>query len=356
VDVLRDIGFTPSKAEADIWMREGNGVYDYIAVCVDDLLIAARNPEEIVQTLQENHGFKLKSVGKVTYDLGCDYFREKDRTLWYGPKKYIGKIVDQYERMFGSKPREYASPLEKGDHPEVDTSEELDEEGIKKYRTMIDCLQWAISLGRFEIQTATMTMSRFRTSPRQGHLNRPKRIYGYLNKFSSAAIRIRTNEPQFNELPAHDFDWCHILYGEVKEQLPKDAPKPLGKPATTVTYMDANLYHDLLTGRSVTGVLHLINQALIDWYSRRQATVETATFGSKFTAARIAVDQIIELRTTLRYLGVPVNEKNFMFGDNQAVVNNNSIPHSLLNKRHNTLVYHRVSEMIAAKGFGIFLD
>jgi hypothetical protein len=54
--------------------------------------------------------------------------------------------------------------------------------------------------------------------------------------------------------------------------------------------MDANLYHDLLTGRSVTGILHLLNQTFIDWFSRRQATAETATFGSKFTAARIAVD------------------------------------------------------------------
>jgi Reverse transcriptase (RNA-dependent DNA polymerase) len=69
-DVLRDIGFTPSKAEADIWMREGDGVYEYNAVYVDDLLISARNPEDIVQTLQENHGFKLKSVGQLTYHLG----------------------------------------------------------------------------------------------------------------------------------------------------------------------------------------------------------------------------------------------------------------------------------------------
>ena len=68
----------------------------------------------------------------------------------------------------------------------------------------------------------------------------------------------------------------------------------------------------------------------------------SATFGSEFVAARIAVDQIIDLRTTLRYLGVPVRGKSFMFGDNQAVVNNNAIPHSCLSKRHNALSYHRV--------------
>jgi hypothetical protein len=57
----------------------------------------------------------------------------------------------------------------------------------------------------------------------------------------------------------------------------------------------------------------------------------------------------MDLRTTLRYLGVPVNGKSYMFGDNQSVVTNSTIPHSSLNKRHNTLAYHRVREMIAAK-------
>jgi hypothetical protein len=353
-DVLRSLGFTQSKAESDIWMRENEGLYEYIAVYVDDLLIAARNPEEIINKLKEQHKFKLKGVGPLTYHLGCDYFRDDVGTLCYGPKKYISKLIDQYEGMYGTKPREYTSPLEKGDHPEVDTTEELDQDGIKRYQTMIGCLQWAVSLGRFDIQTATMTMSRFRVAPRKGHLERLKRIYGYLKKFASAAIRIRTDQPELSSLPDQNFEWCHTVYGNVEELIPRDAPKPLGKSVTTVTYTDANLYHDLLTGRSVTGILHFCNQTLIDWYSKRQATVETATFGSEFTAARISVDQIIDFRTTLRYLGVPINNKSFMFGDNQAVVTNSSIPHSSLNKRHNALSYHRVREMIAAGILGYY--
>jgi hypothetical protein len=179
-------------------------------------------------------------------------------------------------------------------------------------------------------------------------------MYGYLKKFASAAIRVRILQPDFSALPNQTFDWCHSIYGKVEELLPKDAPRPLGNKVVTVTYTDANLYHDMLTGRSVTGILHLCNQTLIEWYSKRQATVETATFGSEFTAARIAVDQIMDLRTTLRYLGVPVHEKSYMFGDNQSVVTNSTIPHSSLNKRHNALAYHRVREMIAADILGYY--
>jgi hypothetical protein len=128
--VLRSMGFTPSKAEADIWMRENDGLYEYIAVYVDDLLIAARDPNSIVQALQEKHQFKLKGVGSHTYHLGCNYFHDMDSTLCYGPRKYTDKIMAQYENMFDCKPREYTSPLEKGNHPEVDCSDELDSDGI----------------------------------------------------------------------------------------------------------------------------------------------------------------------------------------------------------------------------------
>jgi hypothetical protein len=43
-----------------------------------------------------------------------------------------------------------------------------------------------------------------------------------------------------------------------------------------------------------------------------------------------------------------------MFGDNQALVTNSSIPHSSLNKRHNALAYHCVHEMIAAIMHGYY--
>jgi hypothetical protein len=55
-------------------MRQNYGLYEYIAEYVDDLLIAARNPNDIVKVIKENHKFKLKVVGPLTYCLGCDYF------------------------------------------------------------------------------------------------------------------------------------------------------------------------------------------------------------------------------------------------------------------------------------------
>ena len=44
-DTLRDIGFSPSKNEPDIWMREANGLWEYVAVYVDDLAFVMKDPE-----------------------------------------------------------------------------------------------------------------------------------------------------------------------------------------------------------------------------------------------------------------------------------------------------------------------
>jgi hypothetical protein len=112
--------------------------------------------------------------------------------------------------------------------------------------------------------------------------------------------------------------------------------------------VDANLYHDLITGRSVTGVLHLVNGTPFDWYSKKQSTVETATYGSEFVAARTAIEQIIANRIAFRYLGVEVIGTTHLFGDNESVITSGTIPQSTLNKRHVALSFDRVRESIAA--------
>ena len=258
-------------------------------------------------------------------------------------------MVESYKRMFGTMPPTRArSPLEANDHPELDDSPLLDEDGIRRYQSLIGTLQWAISLARFDIATAVMSMSSFRVAPREGHLERLKRICGYLHKFNQGCIRVRTDEPDFSPLQPKEYDWARSVYGNVREEIPGDAPIPKGKRVILSSYKDANLYHDLMTGRSVTGVLHYINKTPIDWFSKKQATVETATYGSEFTAAKTAVQQITALRVTLRYLGVPIHGGTYLFGDNQSVVTSGSVPHSQLSKRHHGLAYHYTREAVAS--------
>ena len=90
-------------------------------------------------------------------------------------------------------------------------------------------LQWAITLGRYDILAQVVSMSRFRLAPTIGHSERMKRLYGYLAKTKHFAIRYRAKEPDYSSLPEQEYEWTRTVYGNAKEENPKDKPKPLGK-------------------------------------------------------------------------------------------------------------------------------
>jgi hypothetical protein len=160
---------------------------------------------------------------------------------------------------------------------------------------MVGALQSVVTIGRLDMTTAVMTMTGFRIAPRVGHLDRLKQIYGYMSKMHHAYIMICTDMPDYSNLPELSHNWSRSAYGEMTELAPLDAPEPLGKHVTLTHYVDANLMHGVVIGRSVTGILHLANKTPIHWYSKKQATVDKATYGSEFVAARICVELNINL-------------------------------------------------------------
>ena len=108
-----------------------------------------------------------------------------------------------------------------------------------------------------------------------------KTLYGYLAKTKHFVIRYRTKEPDYSHLPKQEYEWSRTVYGNVKEEVPKDIPKPLGKRVITTTFLHDNLLHDIVTGKSVTAVLHFVKTTSTDLLLKKQATVETAIYGSE---------------------------------------------------------------------------
>jgi Reverse transcriptase (RNA-dependent DNA polymerase) len=85
-------------------MRENSNIYEYIAVYIDDLAIATKNPKEFTDILENNHKFKLKGTEPISFHLGMDFTRDNNNTLCISPTKYIEKIVKNYEKLPGMKP------------------------------------------------------------------------------------------------------------------------------------------------------------------------------------------------------------------------------------------------------------
>ena len=142
-------------------------------------------------------------------------------------------------------------------------------------------------------------------------------------------------------------DWSDF-YPDAREELPPNMPEPRGKPVQINCYVDADHAGDVVSRRSHTGIIILVNRAPIIWYSKRQNTVETSTFGSEFIAMRIATELVEGLRYKLRMFGVPLDGPANVFGDNQSVINNASMPESPLKKKHVAICYHRVREACAS--------
>jgi len=142
-------------------------------------------------------------------------------------------------------------------------------------------------------------------------------------------------------------DWTDF-YGDVSEAIPPKMPKPRGNPVNTTCFVDANHAGNLVTRRSQTGILIFVMKSPIVWYSKRQNTVETSTFGSEFVAMRQATELIEALRYKLRMFGIPIDGPTRVYGDKGAVISNLSIPTSTLTRKHNAICYHRVREAVAA--------
>jgi hypothetical protein len=171
-------------------------------------------------------------------------------------------------------------------------------------------------------------------------------IFAYLEKKHNARMVFDPTYPKVDMSAAPAHDWTDF-YGDVVEAIPPNAPEPLGKEVIVRCFVDADHAGDKLTRRSRTGFIIFVNGAPIVWFSKRQATIETSTFGSEFVAAKVATEVIRGLRYKLRMFGIPIEGPTFFFGDNMSVITNISIPESVLKKKSNSIAYHCVREAVA---------
>jgi hypothetical protein len=346
-DTLRALGFWQSKAGNDIWMREQSDHYEYVTIFVDDLLVFSRNAREVIDVFECLYG--VKGVGFPEYYNGGDVYEDEDGKLCLSAKTYIKQVAEKIESLLESKLKCYGSPLEPGDHPEMDESDLLGEEDIAKYQMLCGCAQWAVSLGRFDVQYAVNTMARFGVCPREGHLKRMLRIFGYLKYHTKARIKFDMDEPLIDSLDFKNFEW-NELYPEATEEIAYDTPcaKETEKDVFITCHCDSDHGHDLLTRRSVTGYVISINKTPVKFYSKRQNTVESSSYGSELVAGRIATEAIMEFRYKLRMLGIKIDKPSILMIDNQSVVANTTLPSSTIKKKHNSIAYHRMREAVAA--------
>ena len=264
--------------------------------------------------------------------------------------KYLNEC-DSALKNYGDGKRPYPSSY----RPEMDVTPELDAESMNRYQQYIGVLHWAIELDRINVNTKLSCLSQHLASPREGHMHAVYKIFRYLQKnLSSNPGRMvfdgayPETDPKLFANSVTDPDEWNDFYPEAAEKLPAKKIVPLGNPVIVRAYVDANHAGNLKNRRSHSGILIYVNNAPIIWYSKRQNTVESSSFGSEYIALRICTEMVEALRYKLRCFGIPIDGPAEVYCDNQSVVTNSSVPSSVLNKRHNAICYHRVREAQAA--------
>ena len=362
-DVISNLGFRMCQADNDVWLRpafnkNGEPVYEYVLVYSDDLLTVSPDPEAILGMICQHFKLKKDSVKEPTQYLGADIVKVNvDGEIWAWAKRpdtYQAAAIANVEAWLEKKDpsaklkTKVTNMLPTNYSPELDVSEELDEENASYYQQQIGVLRWLVELGRWDIVREVSALAAHTALPREGHLGAVLHLYAYLKQCPNCELVF---DPRYLPWEPHkDCDWSDFYNTEdpVMDNIP-NKPEPRGKPVQTTAFVDSDHAGDAVTRRSRTGVVIFCNSAPIIIYSKKQGSIETASFGSELMAAKTATELVEGLRYKLVMMGIPLEGPTYLKIDNMSVVHNCSNPASQLKKKSNSIAYHYVRERCARK-------
>ena len=179
-ETLHDIGFKPTKADPDVWIRPavkpgGTEYYEYIMCYVDDILSVSHDAKSILQSLQGQFKLKGDKIESPDIYLGAQLGTMQVEGIegWFmSSEKYVKSAIRNIEETLQKTGQQLPSkckmPLAYGYRPELDVTPELKADGLQRYQELIGILHWAVELGRVDILMETSMMSTHLAMPRGG--------------------------------------------------------------------------------------------------------------------------------------------------------------------------------------------
>ena len=360
-ECMSHLGFKPCLADPDVWMRaatksDGSSYWEYVLLYVDDALCISENAERVLRDeVGKYFELKEKSIGPPKIYLGGHMRKvtmENGAQAWaFGSSQYVQAAVKNVEDHLASSNktlphgRSCETPLSSNYRPELDISKELDGVNAAYYQSLIGVLRWMVELGRVDICCEVSLLSSHLALPREGHLEQVYHMFGYLKKYHNSEMVFDPSDPIIDLESFERKDWTASEFGlSLSEEMPSNMPESRGFGFVMRAYVDADHACDTITRRSRTGFLVYLNMAPIYWLSKKQTSIETSSFGSEFIAMKQCTEYLRGLRYKLRMMGIPCDGPGFIYGDNQSVLANTTVPDSTLKKKSQSIAYHFVRE------------
>ena len=360
---MRHLGFTSCPTDPDVLMRpaihsDGSKHYEYILLYADDALATGEHPEKLLcQGIGKYFQLKEESVGPPKIYLGGSV---RKRTLDNGIKawafsslqycqtavKNVAEYLEKRNDPRWAMPAKAETPMRVSYRPELDITPALSPIDSAYYQSLIGMLRWMVELGQIDICLEVSMMSSHLAMPREGHMAEVLRIFAHLRKYHNTELVFDPSDPVVDELAFEQRDWTSSEFGHVqgKEEIPTNMPESRGIGFVMRAKVDADHAGDTITRQSRTGFIVYLNSAPIYWMSKKQTSIETSSFGSEFIAMKQCCEHIRGLRYKLRMMGIPCEGPAYIYGDNQSVLANTTIPDSTLKKKSQSIAYHFVRE------------
>jgi hypothetical protein len=313
-EVLVEFDFKQSESDPCIWIHENDkGERIYIALYVDDLLIAGENDDDIATIKRRlSERFEMKDLGIAEKFLGMEIEYGNDGSIKIHQHQYIQQLLECHGM---GECNAVVTPLD----TTVKLSSIKDDEAPAdphEYARIVGGLMFAACVTRPDIACAVGQLSQFLNNPSSIHMHAAKRVLRYLQGTSTFGIIYR--------------------------------PPPLRLQG----YSDADWAGNMDTRRSTTGYIMMLNNGAIAWRSRLQPTVALSTMESEYMALTEATKELKWVRTFLTELGYSngkTDEPTDLFSDSQSAIALAKNPVSHAHAKRIDLRHHFVREAIQDK-------
>lgn len=231
----------------------------YLAIYVDDGLIAAQKEDDMKRLINELQKEFEITIGPPTCYLGMEIQRRKDGSIFICQRRYTGEILKKFNM-------EEAIP--------VSTPIETDSKGLSNsmnpgakdisrevpFREAIGSLRYLVTGTRPDLCFAVNQVSQYMEKPKVHHWQAVKRIFKYLKRTINYGI----------------------LYSS--------------KVGKLQGYSDSDYANCLNTRKSITGYVFLNGSGAITWASRKQPIVTLSSMEAEYVAASSAAQEAVWLK------------------------------------------------------------
>jgi hypothetical protein len=315
---LREMNFVPTAADPCLYVRKDSDDLSYIALYVDDLVIATKDPQVMQQIKSElSAKYEMKDLGELQEIVGMKISRDWDAgTITISQQKYCQDLLAKFD-MSNAKPTR--TPMDPGlrlSPTDIPTTSEDKQEASKfPYREIIGSCMYLMTCTRPDIAYAVGQLSRFNDCHSRQHHNAVKHLLRYLRGTTDKGI----------------------TYGPISTE-------PLG-------FSDASYGSDLILGRSITAYVFFMAGGPISWRSKTQSTVALSSAQAEYQALCAACQEAIHLRLLSSELDTSLSASTpiTIFEDNTAAIAMSQNPVNHEKTMHIFVKYHFIRECVSNK-------